>query len=260
MRRQGHIHVIFTIRLSLLCGLVDCVELDRKRYRSTQPSRGSNGDRVLDNAECDACGLRYHFPEAIFAVPLSVVYSSHFRQKISRQAGPVPLLHPVPIVFSPTTIHHRLSKNDLACRQSTYFPHQVLVKITKVNPARARQKASAGRSATWQEIGEQLETYVEKHGKIEIWLDWSNSNIGYKGVHAGLKSVCYDHLLPPQPSVEFRPLLWWRRTRKALQLDDLKLAQANLHRILYPEDMELALLAHRAGPDRALHGDTGTGF
>jgi hypothetical protein len=46
-----------------------------------------------------------------------------------------------------------------------------------------------------------------------------------------------------------RPLLWWRKIKAALELNDLSLTQGNLFGILYPEESELRSQAHYAGPD-----------
>jgi hypothetical protein len=154
-------------------------------------------------------------------------------------------------IIQPTTIHHRLPKKELACTGRELSGRTRKAQIRKHYGEFDDTEAIGigGRSATWQEIGQALQSYVDKHGTLQLWLDWSSGNHDYKGVRVGLESVGYEHLLPPQPSGAFRPLLWWRGIRDTLQLHGLKLCQGNLYSTLYPGDIELALSSHRAGPD-----------
>jgi len=105
------------------------------------------------------------------------------------------------------------------------------------------------RTATWKELGKELEAYIKREGTIVAWFDWSSQNIDWQGVYTGLASVGFECLLPPAPLVMHRPLLWWRKIKAALELKDLSLTQGNLFGILYPEDSELLSQAHYPGPD-----------
>ncbi len=152
-------------------------------------------------------------------------------------------------IIPPTAINHHLSKSDLLSRGSSYIPYKMLISRYYGEINKKEAKGISERNATWKEIGKQFQAYVKKHGKIDTWLEWSNNCIDYRGVYAGLTSIGYEHLLPPLPSLEFRPLPCFRKIKKALGLDGLSLAQGNLFEILYPEDCKLLSRAHRAGPD-----------
>ena len=152
-------------------------------------------------------------------------------------------------IIPPTVIHHGISKSALFGRSPSNPRHKNLIAKYNGDIDEDESIGVGERSATWQEIGAQLDAYTKLHGRIDTWLEWSASIIDHRGVFAGLKSVGYEHLLPLIPPLAFRPLRWFQKIRQILGLDELSLSQRNLFEILYPEDSKLSSQAHRAGPD-----------
>ena len=111
-------------------------------------------------------------------------------------------------------------------------------------------KGIVGSTADWTEIADLLERYINIHGPIQTWIEWSTSNCDYKSFLKGLKSVGKAHLLPsPSAFPLMSPLMWWRAARRALGLNNLKLNLGNFYSILFPEDSELLSRQHWADAD-----------
>jgi hypothetical protein len=152
-------------------------------------------------------------------------------------------------IIPPTIINHEITKRELfEANAGTLVNNLVFSKFYgDANETEAR--GNGKRTATGKELGQELESYIANEGPIVEWFEWSSYNIDWQGVYAGLVSVGFKQLLPLMPTTEHRPLLWFRKIRAALKLENLGLSLGNLFAILYPEDDELLAQAHYAGPD-----------
>lgn len=154
-------------------------------------------------------------------------------------------------IIKPTIIHHQISKQDLYTHNAPFLKYDNgLIKFYGEIDA-TEAKGVGSRTATWKAIGQELEIYVKKNGKLDTWLEWSSTSCDWKGIYAGLASVGYDHLMPPKSPLGHSPMIWWRKVRKifAADLKGLKLTQGNLFQVLFPEDTNLLSRAHYAGAD-----------
>ena len=154
-------------------------------------------------------------------------------------------------IIEPTIIHHHVSKHDLHDhnKDALRYGRNFTKFYGEIDDTEA--KGIGSRTATWSSIGQELETYTTKFGKLDTWLEWSSTGCDWLGFYAGLASVGYDHLLPPQPNFTHSPLQWWRKIRKIFPIDlkGLRLSLGNLFEILFPEDTHLLSQVHYAGAD-----------
>lgn len=152
-------------------------------------------------------------------------------------------------IIPPTIIHHQMTKRELFAANVESLRNEAAFSKFYGDADETEARGMGERTATWRELGQELEAYLKREGAIVTWCDWSHSNFDWRGLYTGLASVGFEQLLPPEPSEKYRPLLWWRKIRNALGLHELSLNQGNLFEILYPEDTELLSQAHYAGPD-----------
>jgi hypothetical protein len=95
---------------------------------------------------------------------------------------------------------------------------------------------------------------LKKHGKFECFLEWGrNHQCDYICLTYGLEKAGKEHLLPPKPIWQERPLWWWSKVRDRLRLTtpslNFSLSLGNLYRLIYKEDVGLYARWHHAGAD-----------
>ena len=94
-------------------------------------------------------------------------------------------------------------------------------------------------------------TIFKKHGRLKIFLNWGNSGQDYECLYHGMQKVGRLDLWPSRPKGPERPLSWWCTLRKRLNLgaSTFPLGLGYLHRMIYPERMDLFQRWHNAGVD-----------
>jgi hypothetical protein len=185
----------------------------------------SGGKPAFWNSSSSAVAQRwYHNPRTVAICDIEAICSSHsmshlnvFEIAIMNAEGHW--------IIPPTVIHHCISKSALFGRSSSNPRHKNLIAKYYGDIDEDESIGVGERSATWQEIGAQLDAYTKLHGRIDTWLEWSASIINHRGVFIGLKSVGYEHLLLPIPPLAFRPLHLFQKIKQILGLDELSLSQ-----------------------------------
>jgi hypothetical protein len=92
---------------------------------------------------------------------------------------------------------------------------------------------------------------LQKHGSLQVFPEWSQNYGDYRCLERGLRTTGKADLMPPQPNKSECPLAGWRefRTVSNLSSRSFPLALGRLHRITFPERLELSKHWHNAGAD-----------